>query len=479
MDIKADSYLVHQRKSKDASNKLLNVKNKYLNFCGWVITLGGLVFGIDTGATNGSLSFMARSDQLNLNASQEGLVTSGITLGAAFGAVSGGKLSDHFGRKKVLSFAAWIFILGTLGCVFAPNAAVLIACRFLLGLAVGAESAISPVFLSELATTDDRGKLVNRHELMITSGQLLSYVVNAIFGVTLSHFHAVWRLMLGFGLIPEVLLLIGIHSIPESPRWLVAKSHIDEASSVLKKVRDPEDDTGKEISEINNSLALKGHQKTATIKDLNIPWVRRLVLIGIGLGIMQQIVGVNIMMFYGTTVLTQSGFNHSAALIANIANGIISVLATILSIKLINKIDRKKMICTAVTGTTITMFLITVLSKRLSGSAAFPFVMIALMVIFLFFVQSGISPVTWVLLSEIFPQSIRGMAMGIATFFLWFANFLVGDLFPILLSAIRLSHTFLVFTGTNLLALIFAVKFVPETRGKSLEELQAEFKNQD
>ncbi|MBA1394036.1 MFS transporter, partial [Lactobacillus sp. XV13L] len=158
-----------------------NKKAKSLQAYGWIITLGGLLFGMDTGATNGSLAFMSRPDQLNLNASDEGLVTSGITLGAAFGAVIGGRLSDHFGRKRVLMYAAWIFILGTLGCTFAPNALVMILCRFILGLAVGAESVISPVFLAELSTPEIRGNFVNHHELMIVGGQLLSYVINALF----------------------------------------------------------------------------------------------------------------------------------------------------------------------------------------------------------------------------------------------------------------------------------------------------------
>lgn len=467
---------------QDASSNKADVyinknKQKRLQRYGWIITLGGLLFGIDTGATNGSLSFMSKPDQLNLNASDEGLVTSGITLGAAFGAVIGGKLSDYFGRKKVLMYSAWIFILGTLGCTFAPNALVMILCRFLLGLAVGAESVISPVFLAELSTPEIRGKFVNHHELMIVSGQLLSYIINALFGVMLGSYRGIWRYMLAVGLIPETLLLFGIHKVPESPRWLVTKHQNDQALSVLEKIRNSKEDAKAEIVRIKQSLALSSKQKKATFKDLKIPWIRRLILIGIGLGVMQQAIGINIIMFYGTTVLSNAGFSHSAALIANISNGIISTLATIASIHLMGKIDRRKMVITAICGTTITMLAISILSVVLIKSPIFPYVMLLLMAIFLMFFQGGVSPIVWVLLSEIFPQSIRGMAMGIATFFLWLSNFLVGYIFPILLTNIGFSNTFIVFTVLNIFSLFYAIKFIPETRGKSLEELQSCFQN--
>lgn len=470
----------NQATSSGKEDEIVNKKKKEkLQLYGWIITLGGLLFGIDTGATNGSLAFMSRPDQLNLNASDEGLVTSGITLGAAFGAVIGGKLSDRFGRKHVLMYAAWIFVLGTLGCTFAPNAIVMILFRFILGLAVGAESVISPVFLAELSTPDIRGNFVNHHELMIVSGQLLAYIINALFGVMLGNYSGVWRYMLAFGLIPEVLLLVGISKVPESPRWLITKHQNKKAANILKDIRSNKEDVSTEISEIEDSLAKSNKQKKVTLKDLKVPWIRRLILIGIGLGIMQQGIGINIIMFYGTTVLSNAGFSHSAALVANISNGIISTIATIVSIHLMGKIDRRKMVIAAICGTTTTMLIISILSFLLKDNSFFPYIMLILMAIFLIFFQGGVSPIVWVLLSEIFPQSIRGMAMGIATFFLWFANFLVGYIFPILLTNFGLSNTFIIFTILNVLSLFYAIKFIPETRGKSLEELQSCFQSSE
>ena len=245
----------------------------------------------------------------------------------------------------------------------------------------------------------------------------------------------------------------------------------------MEKIRNSKEDAKAEIVRIKQSLALSSKQKKATFKDLKIPWIRRLILIGIGLGVMQQAIGINIIMFYGTTVLSNAGFSHSAALIANISNGIISTLATIASIHLMGKIDRRKMVITAICGTTVTMLAISILSVVLIKSPIFPYVMLLLMAIFLMFFQGGVSPIVWVLLSEIFPQSIRGMAMGIATFFLWLSNFLVGYIFPILLTNIGFSNTFIVFTVLNIFSLFYAIKFIPETRGKSLEELQSCFQN--
>lgn len=449
--------------------------SKRLEVYAWIVTLGGLLFGMDTGVTNGSLSFMAKPSQLNLNSSDEGLVTSAITLGAAFGAVIGGRLADRYGRKRVLLYSAFVFIICTMGCVIAVNATMMIIFRFLLGFAVGTESVISPVYLSELSTPKIRGRLVNQHELMITSGQLISYIINAILGVTFAAVASIWRYMFAFGLIPEFILLFSIGFVPESPRWLLMKHNEHKALEVLEKIRGTKESAQEEIKYIKDTLNVDEHAKKATFKDLKTPWIRRLVLIGIGIGVMQQIIGINIMMYYGTTILNNAGFGHSAALIANIGNGITSVVATLVSLRLMNFVNRRKMLIVGILGTLSTMALISILASTISHTALFPYIMIFLMIVFLAFFQGGISPIVWVVLSEIFPQDIRGLAMGIATFFLWFSNFIVGYIFPVLLAAIGLGKTFIVFTICNALALSFAFKFVPETRGKSLEELQVNF----
>jgi major inositol transporter-like SP family MFS transporter len=215
----------------------------------------------------------------------------------------------------------------------------------------------------------------------------------------------------------------------------------------------------------------------ATFKDLNTPWVRRIVLIGLGIAIVQQITGVNSIMYYGTQILEQSGFSTDAALIANIANGVISVLATFVGIWLLGKVGRRPMLITGLIGTTTALTLIGILSFVLEGSTALPFVVLSLTVTFLAFQQGAISPVTWLMLSEIFPLKLRGIGMGVTVFCLWITNFLVGFSFPILLSGVGLSTTFFIFAVLGIAAITFVNKFLPETKGKSLEQLEQYFRS--
>ncbi|RYL87785.1 sugar porter family MFS transporter [Sporolactobacillus sp. THM19-2] len=435
-------------------------------------TFGGLLFGIDTGVINGALVFMKLPEELNLNSTNEGLVTSSITLGAALGAVTAGYLSDRFGRRRVLFYLSFVFLAFTAACSIAPNAWAMIIFRFLLGLAVGGASVVVPTYLSELSTPSIRGRLVSQNELMITGGQLLAFTVNAILGTSFASYTGIWRWMIAFGMIPSLCLLVGMLIVPESPRWMVMKGCVDKASETLSKVRETSEEVGHEISQIRTTLNQAGKTKKAGIRDLRIPWIRRLVLIGTGIGIMQQIIGINIMMYYGTTILMESGFGHSAALIANIFNGVVSVLATYTGMRLMNRVNRRKMLLTGITGTGISLVAIAWISHALVQSPLLPYLVILTTMIFLGFFQGCISPTTWLLMSEIFPQKLRGLGMGVATFFLWISNFLVGAFFPVLLANIGLSQTFIVFVACNMASYLFAWKFVPETRGKSLEQIQ-------
>lgn len=460
---------------KEMTSHSIAIKN--LKKIAILSTFGGLLFGVDTGVVNGALSFMAKPKELNLSSNDEGLVTSSITLGAAIGAVISGKLSDKFGRRKVLLYLSFIFLTFTLLSSLAPNAFSIICFRFLLGLAVGGASVIVPTFLSELSTPSMRGRLVTQNELMITGGQLMAYIVNALLGTLFGNQSNIWRWMLAFGMIPALGLLIGMLIVPESPRWMVMKGKIDKAKSTLQLIRTNNEEVKNEIKQIQDTIRAEKMTKKAGFKDLKTPWIRKLVLIATGIGIVQQIIGINIMMYYGTNILMKSGFGHQAALIANIGNGLVSTLFTYVGMKLMNKVNRRKMILTGITGTTISLFIISIVSKFLVDSSLLPYLVIITTMVFLGFFQGCISPITWLLMSEIFPQNIRGLGMGISTFFLWISNFGVGFLFPILLSKIGLSMTFLVFVICNIFSFAFIWKFAPETRGKSLEQIQLEFKN--
>ncbi|NUF98107.1 sugar porter family MFS transporter [Lactobacillus mellis] len=442
-----------------------------------ISSMGGLLFGIDTGVINGALIYMSSPSELNLTSNDQGLVTSAITLGAAFGAVFAGKISDGIGRKRLLHYLSLWFMIFTILCSIAPNAIVMIISRALLGLAVGGVSVIVPTYLSEFSTPEIRGRFVAQNELMIVVGQLLAFVVNAILGNVFTSVNSIWRYMLGFCVIPAIVLFVGLYFIPESPRWLLMKNHYGTAEKVLETVRPDKKFIATEIKEVKDNLNQEKEVKQATFKDLAIPWVRRIVLIGIGLAIMQQIIGVNIMMYYGTTILTESGFAHNAALIANIFNGVMSVLGTSIGMLIMNKVNRRTMLLGGITGTTLSLILIVVFSMVFKSSPLLPFLILFSTMLFLVCFQGTCSPIVWIMLSEIFPQSIRGLGMGVSTFFLWFSNFLVGTFFPNLVAHLGISWTFFVFVIFNIISFAFSYFFVPETRNKSLEQIQSEFQS--
>ncbi|MBU8788133.1 MULTISPECIES: sugar porter family MFS transporter [Bacillus] len=456
-------------------NEQLNQKS-FLRTIILVSTFGGLLFGYDTGVVNGALPYMAEKDQLNLTAFTEGLVASSLLLGAAFGAVFGGRLSDYVGRRKNIIFLAVLFFFATLGCTLAPNVNVMIVSRFLLGIAVGGASVTVPTYLAEMSPAEKRGRMVTQNELMIVSGQLLAFTFNAILGNTMGDNSHVWRYMLAIAAIPAVVLFFGMLRVPESPRWLISKGKNEDALGVLKKIR-METTAQTEFAEIEAAVDRKSDIKKATFRDLTVPWVRRIVFIGIGIAIVQQITGVNSIMYYGTEILKNSGFETKAALIGNIANGLISVLATFVGIWLLGKVGRRPMLLTGLIGTTSALLLIGIFSSLLQGSPALPFIVLALTVTFLAFQQGAISPVTWLMLSEIFPLRLRGLGMGVTVFCLWIANFFVGLGFPILLDQIGLSSTFYIFVGLGIVSITFVKRFLPETKGLTLEQLEQNFRS--
>lgn len=449
---------------------------KYLKRVTVVSTFGGLLFGYDTGVINGALTFMARPDQLNLTPAVEGFVASGLLFGAAIGSFFGGRLSDAEGRRKMLLGIAVIFFFAAIGCSLSPTAGILIACRFVLGLAVGGASVTVPAYLAEMAPADRRGRMVTQNELMIVSGQLLAFILNAILGVAFGEVGHIWRYMLALASIPAVVLWFGMLVMPESPRWLLLQGRVSDAMQVLKKIRD-ERMAIAELNEIQDSIDSEKHLDKAGYKDLATPWIRRIVFIGMGVSICQQISGVNSIMYYGTQILTQAGFSTEAALIGNIANGTISVAATIFGMWLMTRHGRRPLIMTGQIGTMACLCAIGLLSNLLAGTEILPFVVLSLTVTFLFFQQGFLSPVTWLLLSELFPLRIRGMGMGCAVLCLWLTNFCIGSAFPSLLYSVGLSATFFIFAAIGLLGLGFVYKFVPETRGRTLEQIERDFRH--
>ncbi|WP_328407683.1 sugar porter family MFS transporter [Streptomyces violaceus] len=439
-----------------------------------IATFGGLLFGYDTGVINGALPYM--TDDLGLTPVTEGMVTSSLLLGAALGAVTGGRLSDARGRRRNILLLAVLFFVGALGCTLAPTTEVMIVARFVLGLAVGGASVTVPVYLAEVSPAERRGALVTRNELMIVSGQLLAFTSNAIIARLGGESGGVWRWMLVIATLPAVVLWFGMLVMPESPRWLASQSRFGEALEVLRQVRSRARAEA-ELKEVS-ALAVKDErEKLGGWQDIkSTPWVRKLMFVGFGIAIVQQITGVNTIMYYGTQILTDAGFAADSALTANIANGVISVLATFVGIWLLGRVNRRPMLMTGQLGTTVALLLIGVFSLVLPSGDPRAFAVLAMTVTFLAFQQGAISPVTWLMLSEIFPMRMRGFGMGVAAVVLWLTNFVIGLVFPSLVSGIGISNTFFLFVVAGLLSLTFVKLYVPETKGRTLETLEAELR---
>lgn len=442
-----------------------------------VATFGGLLFGYDTGVINGALEPM-KAD-LGLNSVTEGLVTSTLLIGAAVGALACGRLNDRLGRKLTLTLLAVVFFVGTLGAVFAPDLLVMLPARFVLGFAVGGASVTVPVYLSELAPTERRGALSGRNELAIVIGQMLAFIINAIIANIWGEHEGVWRYMLAVCAVPAVFLFVGMLRMPESPRWLISQGRDDEALDVLMQIRS-EDRARAEMAEVEHLAEEEAATKTGGWYDLSIPWIRRIMIAAIGLAIAQQVTGINSVMYYGSQLLTVAGFDSNAALIANIAPGIIAVVGSAICLFfLIDRVPRRTMIIGGLIATTTCHGLIVIASLLIPEGIVKAYVILALVVLFVFCMQLALNVPVWVCLSELFPLRMRGFGMGLSVLVLWVTNAIVAFGFPIMVDATGITGSFMVFFVLGLFFVGFLWKFLPNTSGRSLEELEESFSSGD
>ncbi|HGH5397496.1 TPA: sugar porter family MFS transporter [Raoultella planticola] len=461
---------------RDALNQNIKASGSILSnikFITLISTLGGLLFGYDSGMINGAMVYMQQD--FNLTPLTEGMVTSFLLLGAAVGSILCGKFSDAYGRRKTIMFLSTLFFIGALACVFMPDAVSMMVARFFLGIAVGGASVTVPTYLAEVAPTDRRGQIVTRNELMIVFGITLAYVFNSIIGRVWGESNpGVWRWMFAIATLPAVALFFGMFLVPESPRWLVSQGKSREAWRVLKTIREKQQ-IKPELEMMEENVRQEKDRFLSVWHHLSIPWVRRTFILGIGVAVILQATGVNAIMYYGTQILTASGFGRETALVANVVNGVTAIISCLWGIYLLGKIGRKTMFVVGLIGTTISLTMIAAMSAWLPSSEWRAYTILASMVCFLIFIQGMIGPVAWVLLSEIFPISIRGFAFGFSGFMLWITNFLVGLTFPTLVVSIGVAPTFMIFACCTGLGMLFILRYLPETRGKSLEEIEAYF----
>ena len=439
-----------------------------------VACLGGLLFGYDTGVTNGAEGPMA--EELGLSLLQLGVVISSLIFAAAIGALFGGKISDAIGRRTTIIVLAIMFFGGVLIVVFSPGFELLVAGRIILGLAVGGASTVVPVYLAELAPYEIRGSITGRNELAIVVGQFAAFVVNYILFATLGHVDGVWRIMFGVCALPAVALFIGMLRMPESPRWLVEKGRNEEALAVLETVRSAD----RALAEFGQVGTVAEEEKEIHMSFAAVfsnKWLRRIVLVGIGVSMTQQLTGINSIMYYGSRVLEESGFSETAATLANTLFGLAAVIGGIIALYNMDRLDRRKAFVIGVFLTTTCHLLVGISSLIIpEDSTIRPYVILVLITAFVLSMQSFLNIAIWVWLAEIFPLQIRGLAIGIAVFFGWFINGLLALYVPTLLAALGMG-TFFLFAVIGVIMLGFLWHEVPETRNRSLESLEEELLN--
>ena len=451
--------------------------NRFLVKLTVISTLGGLLFGYDTGVISGALLYMR--EDLGLTDVSEAVVVSSLLFpGAAFGALLGGKLADALGRKGSLLVCAGLFLFGALICAIAPNVVIMTTGRILLGFGVGAAAVTCPLYLAEMAPADRRGRMVTINELMIVTGQFLAFAMNALLDALIQDPH-VWRWMLGVATIPAVALFVGMFFLPDSPRWYAVRGRLDQSRRVLALSRGPA-----EAAEEYDVIATHAQRdldedKGAALRDLRaFAWMRRILWIGCGLATIQQATGINTVNYYAPTILESTGLGASAALVLTITVGVVAIIGTILGIVLIGHFNRRILLLTGFTGVAAGHAVVA-LAFLLPESTLRSYLILAAMLIVVFFVQTFIGTLVWLLLSEIFPMTIRGFAMGIAVFVLWTVNAAISFAFPPLVSALGATPTFALFAVINVGSWVFAKKFAPETRGRTLEELEDDFRTHD
>jgi sugar porter (SP) family MFS transporter len=445
-------------------------KRRFVNIAAAITATGGLLFGYDTGVISGALLFI-RQDFAPLSPFVEGIIVSTLLVGAVVGALSGGPLSDRAGRRPTALLAAVIFGLGALAVALAPSVAFIVFGRFLLGLGVGLASMIVPLYIAEIAPAERRGALVSLNQLMITIGILLSYIVGVIFTPIEG-----WRYMFGVALIPALILGIGMFMLPESPRWLFEHGQIAKARTVLSRSRSPEE-VDQEFREMEEIKELEEEQARVSYKELLAPYVRPALIIGIGLAIFQQITGINTVIYYAPTILQNVGFSEGGAIAATaVGVGLVNVGFTILAVRIIDRAGRRPLLIIGLIGMIISLALLGLVFALGATSGAAGLLATVCLGLYIASFAISLGPVFWLMISEIYPLRIRGTAMSVASIANWGSNWLVALTFPVLLATFGGAGSFWLFAVLGIVAWFFVYFRVPETKGRSLEEIEASFR---
>jgi sugar porter (SP) family MFS transporter len=440
-------------------SKPTHYNTTYILILSFISALGGYLFGFDFAVISGALPFL--KDKFNLTEYWEGFATGSLALGAMIGCIAAGKIADKKGRKPGLLIAASIFGISSLFMAFASGRDFFIASRFVAGIGVGMASMLSPMYIAEIAPAAYRGRMVAINQLTIVLGILITNLVNYSLG---NNGDDAWRWMFGLGAIPSLLFFIGVLWMPESPRWLAQTGNFKKASNVLTKIGGT-DFSNTTISEIQRSVNSITKVKFSAVFEKN---VLPAVLIGIGLAVFQQLCGINVVFNYTATLFESIGATKDDQLLQTVFIGSVNLLFTLLAMVLVDKIGRKPLMLLGAGGLAILYLFISQLLGIKSASVSW-FLLTAIGIYAL-----TLAPVTWVLISEIFPNKVRGTATSIAVLSLWASYFILTFTFPVLYHRLQ-DKTFYVYAAICAIGFIFVLKKIKETKGKTLEEMETVF----
>jgi SP family galactose:H+ symporter-like MFS transporter len=430
-----------------------------------ISALGGMLFGYDTGVISGAILFISKD--FSLTQLQVEIVVSCVLIGALIGAMTGGILADRFGRRRVIIATATLFVVGAIVTALSPTFTLLIAGRIIVGAAIGVASFTTPLYISEVSPVKIRGRLVSINQVALTSGIVISYLVDyALVDIQ------GWRWMFGFAAVPAAILAVGMFRLPESPRWLVSKNLIDSARTVLERIRRTKD-VGTELEDIQSSLAVQ----SGGWRDLFTPLVRPALIVGVGLAILQQITGINTVIYYAPMIFEFTGAKSaSASILATIGVGVVNVAMTVVALLLVDRVGRRPLLLIGLAGMIIGLGVLGLAFQLPSLSGSLGWIAEISLMLYVGAFAIGLGPVFWLLISEIYPLKIRGVAMSVATSANWGANLFVALTFLTLIQTTGRSSTFWIYGLVGIGAWLFTWFYVPETKGRSLENIESHWK---
>ncbi|MEO8205607.1 MAG: sugar porter family MFS transporter [Chthoniobacterales bacterium] len=466
------AYVPPTSSSSPQGRPLSKASKPIVYFIGLTAALAGLLFGLDVGVIAGAKPFLEA--EFKMDDSTFEMVVSMLLWGAVFGTLISGFISHHFGRKKTILVSAVIFVLGSLACAYSPDEHFLIGARFFLGIAVGVASFTAPLYLSEISPQSVRGGLISMYQLMITIGIVVAFLSDTYFGTYAKMSGGQWRYMLGIIAIPAAIMFVGVCFLPESPRWLFLKGLREKGIAVFKRMHLDDAEIAAEVQAIEDGLKVK---QSGFGMFLTNPNFRRVLCLGVGLQVIQQLTGINVVMYYAPTIFKLAGFaDATQQMWGTVIVGLTNVLATFIAIAFVDRLGRKPIMYAGFIVMGLAMVTVgTFFRIGIEKHPEFGYPAIFALLIFIVGFAMSAGPIIWVLCSEIYPLSGRDIGVTCSTATNWIVNAIVGGTFLTLINTMggNGGNTFLLYGGLNILFILFFLAFVPETKGVSLEGIEA------